>query len=106
MLENHTPSYSPNIFRTSHQITEKKFQGVAEQRAKNWPGANLPGGVILPPPQLPFAVARPRVWNSPPPAIRDLSLSLSVFRKLLKTYMFLRVAALVTYELAPWKYTD
>jgi len=35
-----------------------------------------------------FAVAGPRVWNSLPPAIRDPSLSLSVFGKLLKTYLF------------------
>jgi len=54
-----------------------------------------------------FAVAGPRVWNSLPPAIRDPSLSPSIFGKLLKTYFVcLRVAALVTYELAPWKCTD
>ena len=35
-----------------------------------------------------FAVARQRDWNSLPPAIRDPSLSLSIFRKLLKTYLF------------------
>jgi len=35
-----------------------------------------------------FAIAGPRVWNSLPPAIRDPSLSLSVFGKLLKTYLF------------------
>ena len=35
-----------------------------------------------------FAIARPRVWNSLPPAIRDPSLSLSIFGKLLKTYLF------------------
>ena len=35
-----------------------------------------------------FAVAGPRVWNSLPPVIRDPSLLLSVFRKLLKTYLF------------------
>jgi len=35
-----------------------------------------------------FAVAGPRVWNSLPPAIRDPSLSPSVFGKLLKTYLF------------------
>ena len=35
-----------------------------------------------------FAVAGPRVWNSLPPAIRDPSLSLSIFGKLLKTYLF------------------
>jgi len=35
-----------------------------------------------------FAVAGPRVWNSFPSAIRDLSLTLSVFGKLLKTYLF------------------
>ena len=35
-----------------------------------------------------FAVAEPRVWNSLPPAIRDPSLSLSIFGKLLKTYLF------------------
>jgi len=33
-----------------------------------------------------FAVAGPRVWSSLPPAIRDPSLSLSVFGELLKTY--------------------
>jgi len=32
--------------------------------------------------------AGPRVWNSLPPVIRDPSLSLSVFRKLLKTYLY------------------
>jgi len=31
---------------------------------------------------------RPRVWNSLPPAIRDPSLSPSIFGKLLKTYLF------------------
>jgi len=36
-----------------------------------------------------FAVAGPRVWNSLPPVIRDPSLSLSVFGKLLKTYLFI-----------------
>ena len=36
-----------------------------------------------------LAVAGPRVQNSLPPAIRDpYSLSLSIFRKLLKTYLF------------------
>ena len=36
-----------------------------------------------------FAVAGPRVWNSLPPAIRDPSLSLSIFGKLLiETYLF------------------
>ena len=35
-----------------------------------------------------FAVAGPRVWNSHPPAIRDPSLSPSIFGKLLKTYVF------------------
>jgi len=35
-----------------------------------------------------FAVARPRVWNSLPPAIRDPPLSPSIFGKLLKTYLF------------------
>ena len=35
-----------------------------------------------------FAVAGPRVWNSLPPAIRDPSLSPSIFGKLLKTYLF------------------
>jgi len=35
-----------------------------------------------------FAVAGPRVWNSLPHAIRDLSLSPSIFGKLLKTYLF------------------
>ena len=35
-----------------------------------------------------FAVAGPRIWNSLPRVIRDPSLSLSVFRKLLKTYLF------------------
>jgi len=52
-----------------------------------------------------FAVAGPRVWNSLPPAIRDPSLSPSIFGKLLKTGC-LRIAPLVTYELAPWKCTD
>jgi len=46
-----------------------------------------------------------RLRNSLPPAIRDPSLSPSIFGKLLKT-VCLRVAALVTYELAPWKCTD
>ena len=36
-----------------------------------------------------FAVAGPRVWNSLPPAIRDPSLSPSIFGKLLKTYLFI-----------------
>ena len=40
------------------------------------------------PPTFAFAVAGPRVWNSLPPAIRDPSLSLSIFGKLLKTYLF------------------
>ena len=55
-----------------------------------------------------FAVAGPRVWSSLPTAIRrDPSLSPSIFGKLLKTFFVcLRVAALVTYELAPWKCTD
>ena len=35
-----------------------------------------------------FAVAGPRVWNSLPPAIRDPSLSPSIFGKLLKTYLY------------------
>jgi len=35
-----------------------------------------------------FAVAGPRAWNSLPPAIRDPSLSPSIFGKLLKTYLF------------------
>jgi len=35
-----------------------------------------------------FAVAGSRVWNSLPPAIRDPSLSPSIFGKLLKTYFF------------------
>jgi len=35
-----------------------------------------------------FAVAGPRVWNSLPPAIRDPSLSVSIFGKLLKTCLF------------------
>jgi len=35
-----------------------------------------------------FAVAGSRVWNSLPAAIRDPSLSLSIFGKLLKTYLF------------------
>ena len=35
-----------------------------------------------------FVVAGPRVWNSLPPAIRDPSLSPSIFGKLLKTYLF------------------
>ena len=35
-----------------------------------------------------FAIAGPHVWNSLPPAIRDLSLSLSICGKLLKTYLF------------------
>jgi len=35
-----------------------------------------------------FAVAGPRVWNSLPRVIRDPSLSLLVFGKLLKTYLF------------------
>ena len=35
-----------------------------------------------------FAGAGPRVWNSLPPAIHDPSLSLSIFRNLLKTYLF------------------
>ena len=35
-----------------------------------------------------FAVAGLRVWNSLPPAIRDPSLSPSIFGKLLKTYLF------------------
>jgi len=35
-----------------------------------------------------FAVAGLRVWDSVPPAIRDLSLPLSIFGKLLKTYLF------------------
>jgi len=35
-----------------------------------------------------FAVAGPRVSNSLPPAIRDPSLSPSIFGKLLKTYLF------------------
>ena len=38
-----------------------------------------------------FAVAGPRVWNSLPPAIRDSSLSPSIFGKLLKTYRYLFV---------------
>jgi len=37
-----------------------------------------------------FAVAGPRVWNSLPTAICDPSLSLSVFGKLLKTYLFFK----------------
>jgi len=37
-----------------------------------------------------FAVAGPRVWNSLPPAIRDPSLSPSIFGKLLKTYLFVK----------------
>jgi len=56
-----------------------------------------------------FAVAGPRVWNSLPPAIRDPSL-LTVAVNLRKAaenlFVCLRVAALVTYELAPWKCTD
>jgi len=51
-----------------------------------------------------FAVAGPRVWNSLPPAIRDPSLSPSIFGKLLKLICLRK--ALVTYELAPWKCTD
>ena len=35
-----------------------------------------------------IAVAEPRVWNSLSPAIRDPSLSPSIFGKLLKTYLF------------------
>ena len=35
-----------------------------------------------------FVVAGLRVWNSLPPAIRDPSLSPSIFGKLLKTYLF------------------
>jgi len=35
-----------------------------------------------------FAVAGPRAWNSLPHAIRDPSLSPSIFGKLLKTYLF------------------
>jgi len=54
-----------------------------------------------------FAIGGPRVWNSLPPAIRDPLLSLSIFGKLLKKlFVCLKVAALVTYELAPWKCTD
>jgi len=69
-----------------------------------WPMTSvLPAAVVLVHGQLPvlditrtttslgdraFAVAGPHVWNSLPPAIRDLSLSLSVFGKLLKTYLF------------------
>jgi len=45
-----------------------------------------------------FAVAGPRVWNSFPSAIRDLSLKLSVFGKLLK-FCF-RVATIVSYVFA------
>ena len=35
-----------------------------------------------------FAIAGLCVWNSLPPAIRDPSLSPSIFGKLLKTYLF------------------
>ena len=46
---------------------------------------NLGHGVTPAPVQLQIA---PRVWNSLPPAIRDPSLSPSIFGKLLKTYLF------------------
>ena len=35
-----------------------------------------------------FAVAGPRIWNSLPPSIRDLTLSAGTFARLLKTYLF------------------
>ena len=35
-----------------------------------------------------FAVAGPRIWNSLPPSIRDLTLSAGTFATLLKTYLF------------------
>ena len=55
-----------------------------------------------------FAVAGPRVWNSLSPAIRDPSVTVVVnLRKIAENlFVCLRVAALVTYELALWKCTD
>ena len=55
-----------------------------------------------------FAVAGPRVWNSLSPAIRDPSVTVVVnLRKTAENlFVCLRVAALVTYELALWKCTD
>jgi len=55
-----------------------------------------------------FAVAGPRVWNSLPPAIRDPSVTVAVnlWKAAENLLVCLRVAALVTYELAPCKCTD
>ena len=36
-----------------------------------------------------FAAAGPRIWNSLPPSIRDLTLSAGTFATLLKTYLFI-----------------
>jgi len=35
-----------------------------------------------------ICVAGPRIWNSLPPSIRDLTLSAGTFATLLKTYLF------------------
>ena len=50
-----------------------------------------------------FAVAGPRVWNSLPPAIRDPSVTVAVnlWKAAENLLVCLRVAVLVTYELAP-----
>ena len=50
-----------------------------------------------------FAVAGPRVWNSLPPAI---TVAVNLQKPAKNLFVCLRVAALVTYELAPWKCTD
>ena len=51
-------------------------------------GRSKGGGYRLTWVHLAFAVAGPCVWNSLPSAIRDPSLSPSIFGKLLKTYLF------------------
>jgi len=38
--------------------------------------------------QLSFAVFGPATWNSLPPSLRALELSLSTFKRLLKTHLF------------------
>jgi len=76
-------------------MCSKSSHGTSHQYANAGPGSRSATSMMLDIPHTTtslgdraFAVAGPPVCSSLPPAIRDLSLSLSVFGKLLKTCLF------------------
>ena len=83
---------------TGSQVLERPSTQISGRRllaGRDRPGSRSAASMMLDIPRTTtslgdraFAVAGPRVWNSLPPVIRDPSLSLSVFGKLLKTYLF------------------